>query len=160
PMQLPVFAGGGLCRSKITSVAARAGRTTSANTTTIIEKGAKVPAIVPLLLALAIVITTAKLGGWLLTRFGQPPILGELLVGLVLGPSVLNLFAQPYFASTHTLETLQQLGELGVVLLMFAAGLEIPLADLTRTGKPAALTGIFGVVAPLLFSLVIVPLFG
>jgi Kef-type K+ transport system membrane component KefB len=119
-----------------------------------------VPSIIPLLLALAIVITTAKLGGWLLNWLGQPPVLGELIVGLLLGPSVLNLFALPYFAAMHTVETLHELGELGVILLMFAAGLEIQLADLARTGKPALFTGVMGVVVPLLFSLGIAPLFG
>src|SRR5690606_13467678 len=116
--------------------------------------------IIPLLLALSIVLTTAKLGGWLLNRLGQPPVLGQLLVGLLLGPSVFNLFAQPYFATAHTVETLHELGEIGVILLMFAAGLEIHLEDLTRTGKPAVFTGVLGVIVPLLASLAIAPLFG
>jgi Kef-type K+ transport system membrane component KefB len=118
------------------------------------------PSILPLLLAFAIVISAAKLGGWLLNRLGQPPVLGELLVGLLLGPSVLNLFASPYFAEVHTVETLREFGELGVLFLMFAAGLEIQLADLVRSGKPAAYTGVLGVIVPILFSLGIIPLFG
>lgn len=118
------------------------------------------PSVLPLLLALALVIGVAKLGGWFLNRLGQPPVLGELLVGLLLGPSVLNLFALPYFAQEHTVETLREFGELGVLFLMFAAGLEIQLADLARTGKPALYTGVLGVIVPILFSLGVVPLFG
>ncbi len=118
------------------------------------------PSLLPLLLALAIVIAAAKAGGWLLGRLGQPPVLGELLVGLLLGPSVLNLFALPYFAGAHTAESLRELGELGVLFLMFAAGLEIALPDLVRTGKPAVYTGTAGVIAPILMSLATVPLFG
>ena len=96
----------------------------------------------------------------MLNRLGQPPVLGELLVGLILGPSVLNLFASPYFVEAHTVETLREFGELGVLFLMFAAGLEIQLADLVRSGKPAAYTGVLGVIIPILFSLGIIPLFG
>jgi Kef-type K+ transport system membrane component KefB len=118
------------------------------------------PSILPLLLAFAIVISAAKVGGWLLNRLGQPPVLGELLVGLLLGPSVLNLFALPYFAETHTVETLREFGELGVLFLMFSAGLEIQLADLMRTGKPAVYTGVLGVLVPIVFSLGVIPLFG
>lgn len=118
------------------------------------------PTIVPLLLAFAIVISAAKVGGWLLNRLGQPPVLGELLVGLLLGPSLLNLFAMPYFDEVHTVETLHEFGELGVLFLMFAAGLEIELADLARSGKPAMFTGVLGVIVPILFSVSVVPLFG
>jgi Kef-type K+ transport system membrane component KefB len=57
-------------------------------------------------------------------------------------------------------ETLREFGELGVLFLMFAAGLEIQLADLVRSGKPALFTGILGVVVPIFFSLGVVPVFG
>lgn len=118
------------------------------------------PSILPLLLAFAIVISAAKLGGWLLNRLGQPPVLGELLVGLLLGPSFFNVFALPYFEAAHTVETLREFGELGVLFLMFAAGLEIQLSDLVRSGKPAFYTGVLGVLVPILASIAIIPLFG
>lgn len=107
------------------------------------------PSIIPLLLALALIIALAKAGGWLANRLGQPPVLGELVVGLLLGPSVLNVFGQPYFEAAHTTDTLHELGELGVILLMFTAGLEIHLSDLTKTGKPAVLVGVLGVLVPI-----------
>jgi Kef-type K+ transport system membrane component KefB len=107
------------------------------------------PAIIPLLLALTIVIAAAKIGGWLSNRLGQPAVLGELVVGLLLGPSVFNVFGQPYFEETHTVETLRELGELGVIFLMFAAGLEIHLSDFVRAGKPAVLAGVLGVLVPI-----------
>lgn len=104
---------------------------------------------IPLLLGLAIVIAAAKMGGWTARRLGQPAVLGELAVGLVLGPSLVNVFGMTYFASTHTVATLGELGELGVIFLMFAAGLEIQASDLIKTGRPAVLAGIFGVVLPI-----------
>ncbi len=107
------------------------------------------PSIIPLLLALALIIALAKIGGWLANQLGQPAVLGELVVGLLLGPSVFNVFGQPYFEATHTADTLHELGELGVIFLMFTAGLEIHLSDLTKTGKPAVLVGILGVLVPI-----------
>jgi Kef-type K+ transport system membrane component KefB len=108
--------------------------------------------IVPLLAALALVIAAAKAGGWLSSRLGQPAVLGELLVGIILGPSVFDLFGYSYFEDSHVTENLHQLGELGVILLMFAAGLEIHLSDLTKTGKAAVLVGILGVAFPILLG--------
>ena len=99
------------------------------------------PSIIPLLLALAMVIAAAKMGGWFSTRVGQPAVLGELVAGLLLGPSVLNVFGLPYFEAVHTVETLHALGELGVILLMFAAGLEIHLSDFAKAGRPALSPG-------------------
>lgn len=119
-----------------------------------------VPSVLPLFLALAIVIGAAKFGGWALGRLGQPPVLGDLLVGLLLGPTVLNLFAQPYFAATETVTMLKELGEIGLLFLMFAAGLETQVSDLVRTGKPAVFSGTLGVVTPIALSIAVVPLFG
>ncbi len=116
--------------------------------------------IVPLLLALALVISMAKLGGIASTRIGQPAVLGGLVVGLLLGPSVLNVFGIHYFESVHVSETLHTLGELGVIFLMFVAGLETQLSDLVKTGKPAALTGTSGVIVPIILGAVAVLAFG
>lgn len=111
-------------------------------------------------LALVIIIAAAKLGGYLSYRFGQPSVLGELLVGVILGPSLLDVLHLPYFADGHVSETVHMLAEFGVLLLMFIAGLDLHLSDLARTGKVAALAGVLGVIAPVALSLVIVPLFG
>jgi Kef-type K+ transport system membrane component KefB len=108
--------------------------------------------IVPLLAALALVLVAAKLGGWASNRLGQPAILGELLVGIVLGPSVFNVIGLPYFESAHIGETLHELGELGVIFLMFTAGLEIEIRDLAKMGKSATLVGILGEFTPVLFG--------
>jgi Kef-type K+ transport system membrane component KefB len=106
-----------------------------------------------LALALALTITAAKAGGYLSYRFGQPSVLGELLVGLLLGPTVLDLFHLPYFSDGHATEVLHEMAELGVLLLMFLAGLELHLSDLSKSGKVAALSGILGVVFPLLMGM-------
>ena len=97
-----------------------------------------------LVFALAIIIAAAKLGGYLSQRLQQPTVAGKVLIGLMLGPSLLNLLHWPMFTDPHLGETISHLAELGVLLLMFIAGLELHLSDLTRSGKVAALAGALG----------------
>lgn len=114
------------------------------------------------LLAAAIILIAAKAGGYLSVRLGQPAVLGELLVGLILGPTVLNLInAVPWFAGdTHLTDSLTLFAEIGVLLLMFLAGLELELHELLRSGRVASLAGTLGVVAPLLGGFLTARLFG
>jgi len=105
--------------------------------------------LMPLLLAVAVLIVTAKLMAALSSRLGQPAILGELLAGLLLGPTVLDLFRLPLFESPTLSQEIHTLGQIGVLLLMFAAGLETELDDLRQAGRPALLGGVFGVLGPI-----------
>jgi Kef-type K+ transport system membrane component KefB len=104
------------------------------------------------LLAVTIIIVAAKASGYDSSRLGQPAVLGELIIGLILGPTLLNMLeAWPVFAGdTHLSESLTLFAEIGVLLLMFLAGLELELSELVKSGKVAALAGTLGVVAPLL----------
>ncbi len=104
--------------------------------------------LIPLLIALAILISTAKVLGALAIRLGQPGIVGELAAGLILGPSVLGVFSAVTFQQANTLEFVEILGEIGVIFLMFTAGLEVDLSDLRQAGRPAVLTGVLGVLLP------------
>ncbi len=97
-----------------------------------------------LIFALAIIIIAAKIGGFLSNKLGQPAVAGEVLAGLLLGPSVLNFLNLPFFTDAHLEETIIHLAELGVLCLMFIAGLELHLDDLVKSGKAAVLTGLFG----------------
>jgi len=103
-------------------------------------------------LALVIIIVSAKLAGYLSYRIGQPSVLGELFVGIIIGPSVLNVFHAPYFSDPHMEEAITHLAEIGVLLLMFIAGLDLHISDLAKSGKVAAMAGIFGVVFPLVLG--------
>jgi len=100
-----------------------------------------------LALLIAIILLAAKAAGYLSVKLGQPSVLGELLVGILLGPSLLDLLHLP-FITGHLGETIKELGELGVLLLMFIAGLELHLDELTRNTKVSAFAGIMGVLAP------------
>jgi len=106
--------------------------------------------LMPLLLAVAVLIVTAKLMAALSSRLGQPAILGELLAGLLLGPTVLDLLHFPLFESPSLSQEIHTLGQIGVLLLMFAAGLETELDDLRQAGRPALIGGVFGVIGPVI----------
>jgi len=97
---------------------------------------------------IAVILLAAKAAGYLSVRLGQPSVLGELLVGILLGPSLLDLLHLPFIQGEKLGETIKELGELGVLLLMFIAGLELHLDELTRNTKVSAFAGIMGVLLP------------
>ncbi|MFN8439256.1 MAG: cation:proton antiporter [Caldilineaceae bacterium] len=108
--------------------------------------------VLPFLLAVAIVILSAKLSGWASNLINQPTVLGKLLIGLILGPSLFNIFGSDYFHSANVNEILHLLGELGVILLMFVAGLEIDLNEMRKSGLAATLVGTSGVIVPMILG--------
>jgi Kef-type K+ transport system membrane component KefB len=106
--------------------------------------------VLPFLLALALIVTAAKTAGYLSTLVGQPAVLGELLVGLILGPTMLDMLHWATFVSHegHLGEVIYDLAQLGVLFLMFMAGLEVDLQTMRTAGRPAVLAGILGVLFP------------
>ena len=104
-----------------------------------------------LALIISIILLSAKLAGYLSVRLGQPSVLGELLVGILLGPSVIDIL-HLHFIDPALAHTIAELGELGVLLLMFIAGLELHLDELTRNTRVAAYGGLLGVLVPTMFG--------
>jgi len=109
---------------------------------------------------LVVIIVAAKSAGYLAIRLGQPSVLGELLVGVLLGPSLLNILHLPFLTDHALPEIISQIGEIGVLMLMFIAGLELHLDELTRNTKVSALAGILGVLAPAALGWSVGRLFG
>jgi Kef-type K+ transport system membrane component KefB len=108
---------------------------------------------------LSVILLSAKLAGYVSSRLGQPSVLGELLVGILLGPSLIDILSLPFIE--HSLaETIGELGELGVLLLMFIAGLELHLDELTRNTRVAGYAGFLGVLIPALTGWGVGRLFG
>jgi len=105
------------------------------------------------LLLFALIIAAAKAGGWLSLRLGQPAVLGEILAGVLLGPSLLNVLGWPLFREEGLATAVGHLANLGVILLMFVAGLETDLARMLRVGRVAAIAGTAGVFVPLVLGL-------
>ena len=100
-----------------------------------------------ILLALAFVLAGAKLAGAVVARLGQPAVLGELLVGVVLGN--LALFGGPSLGALESSETFAVLAELGAILLLFDVGLESTPKEMLAVGLPATVVAVLGVVAPM-----------
>jgi len=102
--------------------------------------------VTPVLLFLAIVLLAAKVGGHLATRVRQPAVLGELVMGMVLG----NLVLLGY-GGLEPLKTdagLDLLSRLGVILLLFEVGLESTVGAMLKVGWSALLVAVIGVVFP------------
>ncbi|MDC7290220.1 cation:proton antiporter [Blautia schinkii] len=90
---------------------------------------------------LAIILVSAKLCGLAAAKLKAPQVVGEIIAGVLIGPSILGLVQQTEFISG--------MAEIGVVLLMFFAGLQTSLRDLMRTGWKALLIACAGVFVPL-----------
>ena len=89
---------------------------------------------------LSLVLITTALAGHFSRRIGMPAVIGELLVGIVLGPAVLGLVTNNSFVHTFS--------EIGVIILMFIAGLESDLELLKKYLKPAFSVAVCGVIVP------------
>lgn len=96
---------------------------------------------------LAIIIVAAKIFGILARKINVPQVVGEIIAGLVIGPSVLGIVAQTDF--------LTMMAEIGVILLMFSAGLGTNLKSLIKTGPVAFLIALSGVAVPLVFGTIL-----
>ncbi len=100
-----------------------------------------------ILLDLAIVIVLAKSLEELIVRLGQPPILGDLLAGIIIGPTVLGLIK-----ATHNVEVI---GWLGIVVLIFLAGLETDIEAAKKYGLKAVLVALGGVLVTFFLAYII-----
>jgi Kef-type K+ transport system membrane component KefB len=94
------------------------------------------------LVVLFIALLAAKLAAELFERIRQPAVVGEILAGIIIGPSVLNLI-QPT-------DVLDALAEIGVIFLLFTVGLETRPSDIFKVGGTATIVAVLGVVFPFL----------
>lgn len=102
--------------------------------------------VLSVLLELMVILLAAKLGGDLFERFRQPAVLGELVLGMVIGN--LHLLGFELFEPFKHDITLEVLAELGVIILLFEVGLESTVKEMMRVGLASFMVAIFGVVTP------------
>src|SRR4030095_5713309 len=95
-----------------------------------------------IVLSLFFVLVAAKLAAELFERIRQPAVVGEILAGILIGPSVINL-VQPT-------DVLEALAEIGVIFLLFTVGLETRPSDISKVGRTATLVAVLGVLVPFL----------
>lgn len=93
---------------------------------------------------LAIILLSAKICGMLARKFKAPQVVGQIIAGLLIGPCFLGLISQTDFIS--------KMAEIGVILIMFSAGLDTNLHDLIKTGPKALAIACSGVFIPFIFG--------
>jgi Kef-type K+ transport system membrane component KefB len=115
--------------------------------------------VVPILLALIVILGTAKLGSEVFERLGQPAVLGELLGGVLLGNLILLDPSLDYFEPLrvsiireHWAVVIDSLARLGIILLLFEVGLENTVASMRKVGASSLLVALLGVIAPFLLG--------
>lgn len=97
------------------------------------------------LLSLALILLSTKVLGLFTKKLKLPQVVGALLAGLLLGPAFLGVLKETEFITN--------ISELGVIILMFAAGLETDIKELKKTGKASFVIALIGVIVPLLGGL-------
>ena len=118
------------------------------------------------ILLLTLVVAAAKIAGAFACRLRQPSVFGEILVGLLLGPTLLNVLAWRVFAASPgtagvpLLDLVRDLAQVGVLLLMFVAGLETDLVMMRHVGKVAFWSAFGGVTLPMIFGAMTAVAFG
>jgi len=126
--------------------------------------------IFEIVLSVALALIFARLFGYLFDRFKQPPVIGEIFAGLLLGGfsvgilagKTVSLFSFSFQIPevSFTSDAFTFLAELGILFLMFLSGLEINFSELKKVKKPSLFVAIGGVIAPLLLGMLAAHLFG
>src|SRR5215831_1883048 len=106
--------------------------------------------ILPVLETLALMLLGARLGGALFERFGQSPVLGELLAGVVIGN--LGLIGFHALDSLRDLPGLDLLAQIGVLFLLFGVGLESDIGKMMAVGASSFAVAVLGVIAPMVLG--------
>jgi K+:H+ antiporter len=104
-----------------------------------------------LLLQLVVIIVSARLIGKLFQKIGQPPVLGEIVAGIVLGPSLLGLISpntMAFLFPASSMETLKLLSQIGVALFMFVVGMELNVGELRQKARTAVMVSNVSIVVP------------
>ena len=91
---------------------------------------------------IALILLSTKVLGIVTKKFQMPQVVGALLAGLILGPAVFNIITETDF--------IKQIAELGVIVIMFTAGLSTDINELKSTGKASFIIALFGVILPLI----------
>jgi Kef-type K+ transport system membrane component KefB len=102
--------------------------------------------IAEILRDILVVLVAAKVAAELAERVGVPAVVGEIVAGILIGPSLLN-------AVGHSDEVLRTLGEIGVILLLLDVGLEMDIGELAKVGRSSVLVAIVGVVTPMVLGI-------
>jgi len=105
-----------------------------------------------ILFTLGVALVFGKLGDHLMERFELPGVLGEILMGMILGNLIYFGLIRPEYLTLHSDETFEFLARLGIVFLLFLGGLDTDVEMLKKTGAVATVSTIMGVFVPLVLG--------
>src|SRR5579884_2833669 len=108
-----------------------------------------------ILLQILVILLVVQLFGYLCRRLDQQWVIGEILAGLALGPSLLGLLLpglKAFVFPASALPTLQTLGDIGLVLYMFSLGARLDTNEMTRQSGKAVVVSLSGILLPLLMG--------
>lgn len=106
------------------------------------------------LIIVSVILISARVLGELFRKFKQPAVIGEILAGVLLGPSLLGTISPHLFESIFTAQkgipfkAFDGLANIGIILLMFIAGFEVDLKQIRKQGKQAASISLMGLIFP------------
>ena len=112
------------------------------------------PHLAQIIIRIIIILIAAKLGGYLAEKIKQPAVLGELLMGVLIGPSLFG------FIPTDPGEVIMFLAEVGIIILLFDVGLESNIYQLLKVGLASTFVAFIGVIAPFLMGFFLFKIFG
>lgn len=113
---------------------------------------------VRILLAMSVVIICVRAVGWLTLKVGQPRVMGEIIAGILLGPSVLGLVLPEvvnYLFPPPLIDALRVLAQFGLVLFMFLIGLELDPGSLRGQGRKVAIISQASILAPMVLAVLL-----
>lgn len=111
-----------------------------------------------LLLQIIVILITCRIFNWLFTKIGQPTVIGEILAGIVLGPSILGYLFPAYSAflfPPESLENIALLSQFGLILFMFAIGMELDLKEVRATLKETILISHTSTIVPFTLGMIL-----
>lgn len=123
------------------------------------------PGITSILLDLFIIFALAKTVGEIFTRLHQPVVVGEILLGIIIGPHALGIVGEPAgalidlfhgdvpVARESLMIVFEIIAELGVIILLFFVGLETRIGDILEVGRRSSIVAVLGVTMPFIFGL-------
>jgi Kef-type K+ transport system membrane component KefB len=109
-----------------------------------------------LLLQVIAILLTCRFFGWLFMKIGQPTVIGEILAGIVLGPSILGHFApdvSDFLFREESLANINVLSQFGLILFMFAIGMELDISEVRRKLKETILISHTSTIVPFFFGM-------
>jgi len=104
-----------------------------------------------LLIQIIVIIIVSRIFGWFFKRIGQPTVIGEIVAGIILGPSLLGFFFPDFFLvlfPPKSFDNLQVLSQVGLILFMFIVGMELDLSVLKNRAREAIVVSQFSIIFP------------